>query len=298
MIYSEAESRVIVAAREGSIAYFHNDEPVRADLIRRLMLGLEMEDGQRVPAPCGIQIVGAVIHGQLDISNGRGAHGNTLPGLMLDACQIADGIDISFAQMGKLSLEKSAVSALWAVRSVIRGELIANDIRPATAGPCYLRLHGLHVDGDVQVRRAELQEPEGDDEFGSRQFALDLRNAVVMGNVYVRETVCNGTINISLARIGGIFTASGASITPLIAGGDAIQADGVSIGGALSLRRAISGKPMQANGRISFARSRLGATILDGAHINGVSRIAWGLDFEESAIDGALFLRDGFTTDG
>ena len=296
MPYSDVELLVIEATRDGLVAEFNNGEVVGADLIRRLMLGIPLDaERDMIPAPCGVRIIGAVIDGQLNLNNGRGEHGSIMPGLVLDRCVIAGGIDLSYAQLGKLSVEKSAVSYVRAVRSTIHGEVVANDIGPvADNKPCVLNFYSATIHGDVQVRRSRLRETAEPDRFNATQYALDLRNALIIGNVYVRNVDCNGTFCLALATIRGHLTLRSGRIMPRPGMEFAIFGDDCEIAGTLSLRTPDNDVAFEAYGSISFPRSRLGAANFDGAIVRPGLLEDNNLNLADSRIVGSISFNNGF----
>ncbi len=299
MSYSEAEWRVIKATGEGLEARFTNGEVISADLIRKLMLGLPVAvDTMPVPTPCGVRIIGAVIAGQVNLNNGRGRDGAVMPGLVLDRCIIADGIDVSYAQLGKLSFEGSKLTALRGVRAVIEGEVIANDIGPLhEGGDCFLSLHSVHIDGDIQLRRACLRESEHYDVFNTEQFAVDLRNATINGSVFLRNIDCRGTIILSRARVEGHVTFRSTRIAPRPGRRKTIIAKDCVIKGAITMRT-FDQAPFLSLGEITLARSHVSAAVFDGAiitpeHIDGTA-----LDMHGVRVEGRLNFRNHFRTTG
>lgn len=300
--YTTAETEVIAKTRKGEVAEFSGGVVIRADLIRRLMLGVPVADGEDpVPAPCGVRIVGATIQGELSLNNARGEHGTVMPGLLLDDCLIPDLIDISYGQLGKLSIERSAITELRATRAVIQGELIANRVRPAVEGGyCFLSLHSLHVDGDIQVRWASLREPPELDKYGAEQHALSLGGATVNGTVYLRNADCIGTIDLSEAIIEGNFTARGGRFKPRIPSKNAIDADDVVIKGTFSARTRKGDREFSTSGHIKLSGARLGAVNFGGAHVAPMHaegekpRDCSAIDLHGAEIRGDLVFRFGF----
>lgn len=299
MPYSEAELSVIEATRHGYVAEFGGQDVVSAGLIRTLMLGLPLSPELGViPTPCGVRIVGAVIEGLVNLNNGRGNDGAVMPGLVLDKCVIPEGIDVSYAQLGKLSFEGSKISVVRAVRAVIEGEVIANDIGPVQAGgDCFLSLHSIHIDGDIQLRRACLRESELYDAFNTEQFAVDLRNATINGSVFLRNIDCLGTVILSRARVEGHVTFRSARIAPRHGRRKTIIAKDCVIKGAITMRTFDQAQFLSL-GEISLARSHVSAAVFDGAvitpeHIDGTA-----LDMHGVCVEGRLNFRNHFRTTG
>ncbi|MFT4074046.1 MAG: hypothetical protein QM647_00850 [Asticcacaulis sp.] len=299
MPYSEAELYVIRATREGRWAKFSTREVISAELIRKLMLGLPTEPSQEpVPTPCGVRVINAVISGRLNLNNGRGAGGTVMPGLVLDHCEIAGGIDLSYAQLGKLSIEHAAISEVRAVRAVIDGEFIANDIRSATPdGHCFVSLHSIHVDGDMQFRRARLRETIDADTFGTEQFALDLRNATINGTVYLRNLDCQGTVILSRARILGHVTCRNSRLVPRPGRYKTLIAKDCIIDGAITLR-SYNDERFESLGEITLARSTVAAVGFDGAIVTPSRIDGNAIDMHGMRISGRLNFRNGFRTTG
>ncbi|ADU12512.1 hypothetical protein Astex_0829 [Asticcacaulis excentricus CB 48] len=293
-VFSEAEKKLIEAVREGREARFEASEVIESSLICKLMLGLPLSPLiEPVMTPGGVRIFGAIIRGRINLDNGRGVDGTVMPGLVLDDCHIADGIDISYAQLGKLSLERSAISELRGVRAVIHGQLVANDIYPPNeTSCCFVSLHSIWVEGDIQFRRARLRETPERDKNGTEQFAVDLRNSVVSGTVYMRDIDCSGTIALSLARIEGHVTFRNAKIVPRDEREMAVMARDCRIGGTLTLR-SFDGQFIS-KGEVSLSRSVFGAVVLDGAHILPDRLDGVALDLHGCRIGGRLHFKNGF----
>ncbi len=293
MEYNPAEVRLIEATQVGEPARF-DGEIIRAEVIRRLMLGTVTSNDIPVAAPCGVRIVGADIHGEINLANGRGGGGAVMPGLELYQCRIADGIDISYAQMGSLSVEKSKLSRIIATRAWIDGEVVANDIGPATPeGVCFLHLYSLNVAGDIQLRRARLREGTERDVHSSKLYALDLEAATVKGNVIARYLDCDGTIHLNDSHIYGYFSARGGHIRALGAERPyAIFADSAQIDGGVFLYRYEKETiPFRAMGSLNFESARMGEFRLDFADIRSAFQDKT-LTLRDARLDGKFKMDD------
>lgn len=260
MELNPAEAVLVAATRDGAVAQFQGLPVIRAELIRRLMLGVPLQPGgQPVATPCGVRMTGARIEGELNLDNGRGKDASIMPGLVMDNCLIPDLIDLSYAQLGKLSLEKSHIYYVRAVRAVIEGELVLNDISPAPdKGFCFLSFHSAHIDGDVQLRRAVLKEDGFKDDNGSRHHALDLRNAWVNGDVVGRHMTVDGTLEFSSAVIEKGLTLRSSTLRSLPGRYIALALEETRIGTVLSLRRKPDPKadPCRIYGQVNATRLR------------------------------------------
>jgi hypothetical protein len=295
MDFTRAELEFIDCVRKGTEYKLTLRQPIGARLIRKMMLGVPLCDGEEpVPTPCGIRLFGAEILDRINLDNGRGVAGSIMPGLVLDDCIIHEGIDISYAELGKLSIEHSQINELRAVRAVIHGQVLANDIKPVTPnGYCFISLHSALIHGDVQFRRAILYEPPQPDMHEAPQFAIDLRNATVKGTTYMRDMVVKGTIDLSLATINGHVSLRNSHIDPRDGQTYALNASNCNIDGNLTMR-SMNGYSFIALGNIRLARSFIGAVIMQGALIDPKMTDEAGIYLKGSRIKGRLYFRDGF----
>ena len=181
------------------------ERQIHAGLLRRLLSSKEAVE--RV-TPTGLEIIGAVITGRLDISFIK------LPfPLGVEHCLIQDGLNVSFAEIGSLSLIGSKVEGLAekgkqgvvlnADFLTVNGDLLLWDLEPL--GSVWLR--GVSVRGSMDCRGLKLQKPREDEE---RSVALWAPGISVSGSVLIarnpvteRNTDINGQVSLISARIGG-----------------------------------------------------------------------------------------------
>src|SRR3954470_942445 len=87
------EADVVRAAAEGGEARFATPTNVRAEVLRRLMLGLPVDRKKPRPVPpVGIRIAGARIRGRLDLDNVTLPGGGALSALEFCDCDFQGGV--------------------------------------------------------------------------------------------------------------------------------------------------------------------------------------------------------------
>jgi hypothetical protein len=267
-----------------------NDRTLSAKTVRALVLGDN--------APSGVQILGAIIEGDLDLRNGRGSSGGACNTLKLENCDLVGSdpakrpaLDACHSHLSRLSLINCRTTGIHLSSAVIDGDLILEGLKPLPprvlgvgrpgAGECSIRARGIRVDGSVVVSRVHLQLgrpldfrrhplPEGEREDTPR--ALNLQLAHIGGGLDLRfAKITKGQVNIQAARIGGYLRAEGAHLAASGGGGQrnlALSASYAQIGGSVFLI-----ENFQASGQIDFT----------AAKISGLLR------FEGHSVSGGLF---------
>jgi hypothetical protein len=211
---TELERRLVEVCRNGEplICAAGVSEGIRADVVRMLCLGLRPEWS----APRGVQIKSATIVGQLDLQD-RQMSGR----LILEECVLADGINVCFSSLLLIDLTRSKLGPVLASRAlvkhnfimgnavvqgrvdlrqaVIEGQLYADGLRIAgKPGDVAVRADGVRVDGDVFLRRWDIQ---GEVRFPGSQVGGNFEcDGAILANV--------GTIALNIAGIsvgGSVF---------------------------------------------------------------------------------------------
>jgi hypothetical protein len=144
-----AEQEVLERMAEGSWAEFSQEQGtrprVRATFLRRLLLGVSApKAGDHAPPPpnvAGVRIRGAYIEGTLDLSDCAALGGTSLPPLLLEACDVQDKIELSYARLARALMKKLAPGDVVITPAVDRLSrdttdllVIARDTQRAGAG--------------------------------------------------------------------------------------------------------------------------------------------------------------------
>jgi len=248
------------------------ERSIRADLIRWVCVNPTAR-GQVDPQ--GIQLFGAAIAGELDLSY------VTVPfPITLNYCRMPDTLNLFDAHIRELDLSHSCISNLYAYRVRIEGSL-------------FLR-YGFRASGEVRINGAEIgNNLECDDgDFDNSIRADDLK---VSGSVFLRGSRARGQLRLVNAVIGSNLELDGGEfVSTKGAGGSGAGADsfntalnmqGVTVRGDLFLRKESSPtkKPFISHGDIELVGAQIGGDLdCTGADIDGV------LDARRVLVKGAL----------
>ncbi len=304
------EVRLVEACRQGKPLICTLEEAsqiIRAEIIRVLCLGLRSD----WPAPRGVKIKGATIEGQVDLEDG-----NVATQLILDGCVVHGGLNLRFARAALIDLTRSQLGSVLAARvfikdnfclpealirgqfelrqAVIEGQLFADDLKiEGQVGKVAIRGDGIRVDGDVFLRRCEIQgeirfpgaQIGGNLEFDGakldnpqldnpNRFALNLEQLTVAGSVFLRldgksqrSFRCVGEVRLLGGRIGDELSCVGAAIENVGSRGNddslALTCDRLQVGGSVFLKDGFSSR-----GGVRFAGARIGSNLdLNGASL-------------------------------
>jgi hypothetical protein len=143
---TDREQELIQAARDGTEVVCDKD-PIRADLIRELLLG---KHGDLDPR--GVRVTGARITEQLDLY-----HVTAKVGLQLDRCTFDEPIAALSAHVPWLSLEGAEIPGLLADGLRVDGRLYLDGLRSQDT----VRLLDARVDSDVDLDNAQLTSDSG-----------------------------------------------------------------------------------------------------------------------------------------
>ena len=263
---TDPESALVDAARGGDKLVC--DKPIRAELIRELLLGW-----RGALDPRGVRLHGARVVGALELEYVTAA-----AGLDLIDCDVEEPVDLSQATLPRLVLTRSRLVAIRAGSLhvgmlTMEGTEVRNDSGPAlhahrlrVDGVLYLRdarlfghsdrsairLVGTRVGGELNMRGVEMSNDTGP--------AMDAADLMVDGNLYLeRATVSGhgdyGAIRLRGAHVGGVFSMKHSEISNT--SGPALRANSLTVGGDVvldGLRASGSG----ADGVLYLASARVG----------------------------------------
>jgi len=197
---SAAEERVVRAASDGTEADCRDlgggddlakpekwpaPRSVRAELIRWLCVDREARE---LVDPRGIQIQGARITGELDLS-----FTNVLFPLVLFRCRLEQDLVLRYAKMPLLSLEGSWTKKISADSLNVEGGLFLTN--------------GFHAEGEVSLTGATIGgnlEADGGTFKNSNGDALSAAGIKVTGSVFLRNGfTAEGTVRLRVAEVNG-----------------------------------------------------------------------------------------------
>lgn len=246
-----------------------NKPVVDAPFLRRLMLGLEAKQ----PLAPGVRIKGARIEGKLDLADCAGAEGR-LPALALEDCDLPDRVDLSGAQITRLSFDRSRFRELWVYSAQIDGDFTFLNAEPLPAQSegedvfAYIRARDVRVKGSIWGLGAKLKMPRRIP-AGMTQLppVLNFQSASVEGDFGCGADAntrfeAEGDISLQGAKIGGSVGFSGALLRNTA--GLTLNLDMTEVGGAVFLSGGRFG--FDAHGTVALRGTRIGGDlILTGA---------------------------------
>ncbi|SDD92335.1 hypothetical protein [Rhodospira trueperi] len=249
---------------------------IRAETIRALCLGLW--DDVTVD-PRGVEVWGARIEGELDLS-----FGTACCPLRLLHCHFADRPNFAEATLSVLVLSGSRLErGLLGDGLRVQGGLFC---RNGFAAIREVRLLGAEIGGDLDFSGATLD--------GKDVAALSANRIVVRGGMFCREGfTATGGVRLPDSQIGGYLDFTGAKLD---GGNDPVlAADGASISGAFYCRDrfsatgAVSFRNAEVGGDLSFSNANISAH--QGSAVIGIrARILGDVNCEELAAIGELDL--------
>jgi hypothetical protein len=273
--------------------------------------------GRRWPVHAkGVQLVGATIDGPLDLQ-----YATLAVPLRLLRCELADGVDLGEAEAPlvdlagcsigrgvradglrarRLSLFEAQVDGAVELRgaviadALIASELVADhlDLRAAhvTGSVLFLdatvgrfRALAATIGGGLELDGAQLTEVDADG------YSLDVRNMQVGANATFRDGFTSaGAVRADSASIAGSLVFGDARLGGADAGGFALRADRLRVGGALT-----SGPGFEAAGAVWLNRAGLGSDLwLIAARIGGTDAGGTALHGTSLRVGGAVRLVD------
>jgi hypothetical protein len=255
------------------------DRQVRAPIIRWLCLD---RDARSFVGPLGIQVFGAVIFGELDLS-----HISVPFGLTLRHCRLTHQANLEAADLAELDLRGSWTCRILADRLRVRGSI---SLRNRFTADGVVRFTGAHVEGNFNCTGGTFRNPRQQggaalqnlsaEEKENIGVALFVDNAVINGTMLLRDEFrASGEVRLLGAQIAGNLECTDGRLEnppPDQAGvyGDAFSADGATVKGDVSLG------DLSAKGDVRLVGMQIGGDLscdhasFDGALVCERSRIA------------------------
>ncbi len=188
------EHKLIAACRDGKVCKLGDgkrpegpdpERNIRADLLRWLIV---CGCANCMTHEQGVQLVGAYITGQLDVSFAT-AKGLTL----LTRCRFSKSIEALQTRFELLNLADSSLPSLNAQGAEVKGDVFLRDGFEATGE---VSLSGASIGGHLDCSNGCFSNEDGD--------ALNAQGAEVKGGVFLRDGFeATGEVNLSGANIGG-----------------------------------------------------------------------------------------------
>lgn len=290
-----ADERVVIdAVRNGEETQFQDATApvvIRAELIRRLLLGLDIltPAGEPHIVPVqgpGIRIANSLIEGQLDLSYGCMRGGEPMPRLSLENCLISQPIQLKGARIRRICLKASRIDGLCADRAHIAGHLDLRYITSAKThtgaanrGRCFVSIRGAHIEDGVDAAGAclvsSLKRPDYKVYDKRARYAFDAVEARIDGGLrlFPDFEACGG-VSLNSAEIDGSVSLHGARVS--MEEMYALDITGAHITGKLAMGARL-GKPghdthlFVCDGDIHLRAARIGNGIrMWGAQVNGI----------------------------
>lgn len=316
------EWAIVDRALEGRIADGWPSRPaIRAELIRRLVLGLEVDGRQIGRLPAGVRVDGCTVVGKLDLRSARMVGGEAANGLELRDCELAvpersgPAIDARDADIDRLALVDCVAHGVDISGAHIRGDAMFTGLRgegePAiepdvtrddetkklllelqaadtVAGECWIRGNRARIDGWFDASGAQLFAPRlpGDLYMGrDRWYALSLVASVVGLYLLIGSRVRDGE------ETEKRFVANGGVDLSYARIGDGVFADGAAVSAPYYVRQgtapAFYGFAARIGADVALVKSSdskfssFGQVYLEDASVGGNFRL-WGARLEWS----------------
>ncbi len=204
----------------GSILYHRTRE-----LCKEILLGLIRSPavaGQD-PRVRGVRLRGAVIKGEIDLSDCTGIRGAPLPPLLLEYCVI-DGttvndipiaIDASNARIYRLSLNRCRVAGrIDLTNAVLEGDLEISNIAPLDTRSCQIFGRQCQINGSVIAENAHLRTQPTKSDVDDMDYALNLVNADIHRSLILQPAFhAEGGVNIRGIRVNRDIWAEAAKLS-------------------------------------------------------------------------------------
>jgi hypothetical protein len=227
------EREVLARATEGAWAEFLHESDgrlrLRAKFLRQLLLSMPVTGNSCGTAQqalaAGIRVRGAHIEGKLDLTDCAGAGGMPLPPLLLEACDIPEPVDLSYARLMRFSVADSRITYVCARGTRLEGTFDFSRVRAydsSTGGDeekiAWIDAHGACIAGDVEGRGAQLRAPSprpaSDVPPRRERYALRLSTADVRGRVLLTaDFEAIGGIILSDSDFRGEVVLTGATVS-------------------------------------------------------------------------------------
>jgi hypothetical protein len=202
------------------------DVTVRGAFLRKLLLGLipPRATAGHNPRTHGIRLRGAIISGEIDLSDCVGTKGSPLPPLLLEHCIIAGAefvkwsigdtsvvqkirraINAANARLSRFSLHGCRVDGRVDLTGAkLEGPLEISNIAPLNPNcPCQIFARRCRISGSLIATNAKLQIRAGlRTEFDESDYSLNLVNATIDGSVILQPCfVAIGGVDVRNARV-------------------------------------------------------------------------------------------------
>lgn len=272
----ETECWLANAVVSGTRLELAQPAPIRAELIRQLLLGGFHWPDRLTPDPRGIRVRGAVIAGQLDLS---GVH-SALPLELLD-CECAEGIVLDGARLSYLDFSGLVCPSLTGNEMVVERSVWLPGARMARVS-----LFGARIGGMLDMSDARLVNPDG--------IALTGGNLHVGGGMFLRGLVADGsgdegTVQLAGAVIGNQLSLGGARLTN--PDGPALVADYLRTGSNLILNGGFHAEGRKDTGTVRLVGATVrGSLNLEDGHIVATEPGALALNIGRVQVGGDILL--------
>ena len=239
------EHKLIAACRDGKVCKLGDgkrpegpdpERNIRADLLRWLIV---CGCANCMTHEQGVQLVGAYITGQLDVSFAT-AKGLTL----LTRCRFSKSIEALQTRFELLNLADSSLPSLNAQGAEVKGDVFLRDGFEATGE---VSLSGASIGGHLDCSNGCFSNEDGD--------ALNAQGAEVKGGVFLPDGFeATGEVSLSGASIGGHLDCSNGCFSN--EDGDALNAQGAEVKGGVFLRDGF-----EATGEVNLSGANIGGQL-------------------------------------
>ncbi len=268
------EQALITALDKGEPCVFLYEEPykqpdsqrtIRAEVLGKILRSEALgSEGLTVVIPRAVIIVGAIITGELDMSDT-----NTGLALGIQHSEFKAAINFNQAKLALLNLEGSTLVGANMNFLQIATNLQLNDLKSKGA----FNLASAKIGGQFAAHNAKFTNPKG--------MAINAQGAEITGGVFLHKTKITGMAAFNRAKIGGQFAADGAEF--LNPEGRAINAQDASITGGVFLWKA------RVAGIVDFGGTKIGGQFAaDGAEF--INPTGTALLMQGAVVKGGAFL--------
>jgi hypothetical protein len=224
----DAERELCAAAKNARSVRFGRSDRIRAEVVRRLLLGQAVDGRKYALTRVGIRIIGGTIEGRLELDNAVMPDGGPIAALELNNCLLDGGFSGVHAHFSRLSFNHCRFRRPLARRgrpvptidlsgSTLDTDLAMRAIRPAPNETLlWIRARGARIDGLLDLSRSQLHGPrDSPDRLISEPGtdALDLTGAEIAGDfAFVNRSRSTGRIVARRVQIKGDVWMSGATL--------------------------------------------------------------------------------------
>lgn len=265
-------------------------EPVRGEVIRRMLLGRFPWPGGTEPDPRGIRLRGAQLAGGVDL----GEVDSTLPLRLVD-CATTGPVVLSGARLSTVDFSGLRGRTVVAVETRFERALLLVGVRLTSGGADgAVNLAGAHIGSVLDVSGSHLVSTEP----GSPAFHGN--NLTTSGGVFLNRGFRAegggplGTVRLSGAELGGQLNLSGAWLVNLH--GPALVADYLRTRSNLMLDQGFRAEGRGGTGTLRLVGARIGGrlTALDG-HAFAAQAAGVVLNLSQARVGGDVLLPPDFT---